>query len=804
MKNVFKAIACFFLLHTSLLFSQNVTYKISGSIIDENRNPLSYAEVVLRKYVDSTMIDGSISNEEGIFSMDDINPGKYILSAHFLGFKTKKIDIEIKNADEEFFNITLEENNEKLEEIVLEGKKKLIRRELNKVILDVENSIFNKGENGYRLLNIVPAIQADGVGNIVFRGQEGVTILINGRKSGLEGNQLMNYLKSLPSESIKNIEFSSIASSEYDGNSGAIINIVLKDEYSFGFSGSIYSTFTQNRFSNYNNGLFLNYRKGKFNLQTNYVHLTGANFSDNIENQQNGSLFFTQNENYKNDYGYDLFKIGSDIYPFKNHSLIINYELSKFNTDTFGHANTAFKESIASNIIDSLSITTNSKILNQDKHTLNTYYRIKLDSLGSLIDFGYSYVKYDNSSDSKVKSRFFNNDDNESRPPSNNRINNPLEVGLNTFNLDWKMFFKNNSNIEAGIKYSFSITDNKIAFYDGEAPNEIINTSRSDNFIYSEKITGIYSSYRKKYDMLSFKFGLRTEYTDYLGNSLSSEEVDIYRNRWDFFPSIYTQYRFQNNNSINFSYGRRINRPSFSLLNPFEDIEDPFFSNRGNPELVPYFTNSYELTYNFKSKYSITLAHSSTKEIINNVYQINGDKIISTYENINDQKDYLISTNIPISITKWYNASIYSNLRYRKINVLDNQQTSNKLTPYFSFSNKLNFVKSGYYFELNGSYLGESFYSIYTVRSQGSINLNFKKTFLNDKLSLSLNTNDPFNWMRIKLVIDDPSFTRKILNRLPTRTFSFTVSYNFSSGKKNTSRENINPGNQEEINRLSQ
>jgi len=792
----------FFIFFSLTVYSQNYKYNISGMVKDNDNRALPFAEIILRNQLDSLLVNGTISDEKGSFLINRVISGKYLFSIHHIGFEIFNSEIEISDSNLIIPEVVLIEKNEGLEEITITGQRRLIKKDLNKTILDIENSIFKTGENSYRLLNIIPEIEIDGIGNIVFRGLEGVNIYINGKKVEFSRDQLMGYLKSIPSESIKTIEFSSVSSAEFDAdNTGAVINIVLKEEYTYGFTGSIFSTFTQNRFSNYVNGIFLNYRKGKFNFQSNYIYINGSNFSDNIEIQESEALFFTQDENYKEDYDVNILKFGVDFHPLKNHILSVNYEFFKFNTNTLGESVTIFKNN-DSNPVDSTAITSNLKKLFLGKNTLNTNYRIKLDSMGSLIDIGYSYVNYSNKSNSKINSTFFDSNGVEFIEAENTRIDNPLNVDINTYNIDWKKNINKNSNLNAGLKYSYSLTDNKIDFFNGEIPNEIINLNRTDNFSYDEKIVGIYASYKNKIEKFRYKLGLRSEYTSYLGTSFTSG-IQISRNKWDFFPSIFAQQEINEDNSINFSFARKISRPSFQLLNPFEDIEDPFFMNRGNPELLPYFSSSYELTYSLKSKYTFILAHNNIQDKINNVYISEGNQIISTYDNINNQKDYLASINIPIKISSWYNMKIYSNLRYRRIDILGgNKQSFNKLIPYLSFGNKFNFSKSGYYFEIKARYLGKSFYSIYDLEPQGSIDLSFRKALFKDKLTLSINSSDPFNLKRIKINIVEGNFTRRIQNFLPTRTVSFSLSYNFSSGKKSTNRENINSPNDEEVNRL--
>lgn len=308
----------------------------------------------------------------------------------------------------------------------------------------------------------------------------------------------------------------------------------------------------------------------------------------------------------------------------------------------------------------------------------------------------------------------------------------------------------------------------------------------------------------KKWNKWGMNMGMRVENTNYNTNSVTTSE-SIAQNRWDFFPSVFIEYKPSDDNTLNFSYGRRISRPAFRLLNPFENIEDPFFISKGNPFLKPYFTNSFEITYLIKKKHNFTLLYQKNTNVINNVFITTANsQTISTFDNINDENMYLASFSSFFDIYKWWNFSLYSNIIYRTITVNnENHQTYKKLTPYFRINNTFK-IQDNFFIELNGSYFSHTFYSIYNLHPQSVINISIRKSFFNNKLNVNLNFSDVFNIKRIKIDVNEIDFNREIENRFAVRSVSLRLSYNFSKGKNNKNREQIQSINSNEVNRINQ
>lgn len=777
-------------------------YSVSGRVLRENGSPVPSAEVIFSTKTDSILVKAAVADDNGKFVIENLSNGQYVIAIQNESSLKYNETVEINNKSIDLGAITLYNKIIAMNEVVI--VKPLIEKKINKTVINIENSIYKVGNDTYQLLSVSPEIQSDNIGNITFRGTESVTVYMDGRKLQLGGRELMDYLKAIPSESIKNIEISSVPSAEFDAaNRGAIININTKRNYKYGLTGTVYNELQQHKYFQFNTGAMLTYRKKKITTQVNYSLGTGRGFNDNNDKQTffDQPIQLNQHEDYREKINVQNLNLSVDYNINDKNILGVNYNVNYWNGATTGISTNSIRNTVNFNI-DSIYVTKNERPLKLNNQIFNTFYRHKIDSIGSKIDVGYNFINYDNHQESYLKNDFFDMMNQVSKPSSYLTIKNPLKINVHTFNFDYNKVFKNDLTIQLGSKYVSSETNNSIKYFDGA--NEVFNTTRSNDFVYDEKILSFYGSLTKKWNKWGMNLGLRTENTDYSANSITTAEY-MSQNRWDFFPSVFIEYKVSDNNTLNFSYGRRITRPAFRLLNPFENVEDPFFISKGNPFLKPYFSNSFELTYLLRKKHNFTLLHQKNSDVINNIFITNASsQTISTYDNINDEDMFLASYSTYFDIYKWWNFTLYSNVVHRKIKVNnENPQSYEKTTPYIRISNNFK-IDDNFFIELNGNYFAKSFYSVYDLYPQGVINLSLRNSFFKNKLNANLYFNDLFNIKRIRMNVNEIDFNREIENRFATRSVSLRLSYNFSKGKKNTNREQIQPTNSNEINRINQ
>ncbi|MFN1218205.1 outer membrane beta-barrel family protein [Chryseobacterium kwangjuense] len=782
------------LLKTSILLfffmgiALHAQFSVSGTVTDGSSKKISDVPLFLRAKKDSSIIANAVTAADGRYLFKNIPKGNYILQI-------------LASEQEQFRDISLDNNVQldvlvnpgketAIEGIVLKSQRKFITRELNKTTVNISNSIYKSGDNGYTLMNVIPGVNANIANGIQYRGQQGVSVYVNGTKVRMSGAQLQNYLKTLSSASIEKIEFTSETGAEFEGDEkNAVVNIILKKNYNYGLSGYVYQNTQQHRYTSFSSGFGLNYKTRKLNYFISHNNYFGKNYSDNDETQQylNSGLLTVQKEKYVESPSYTDFKFGIDYELSPRQVLAADYTYSVNKTNSSGKTDLAYLR----NTLDSLDYIGNDKKIKLKNHLFNISYKYKLDTLGSKLEAGYNYIGYFNQYDSDIQSSYFTNAGSERRPSDFLGINNPLDINLHIGYADLSYVLNENNKIQLGTKYSSSDSKNAI---------EYSGRYQSSNYIYKENIFSVYSSYQGKIGSLIFNAGGRMEHTKYNGEDYFSN-YQISANRWNFFPSVFVQKNLKNGN-INVSYNRKITRPSFQLLNPFKDIEDTRFINMGNPSLMPFFKNNYKISYLLNNKYSFDLGYSTTKGVINEVYYLDPVENITykTYANLNKEKEVYWNVYIPVDITKWLKLNIFTSNSYKEL--MTNNEKISLLSPYYSLSAKLT-LPSKYYLDINYDYKGKSLWNKYFLESQQSLNFTLRKSFFKDALSLTFDASDPLRLRKIKIDISETDFNRKILNRLPTTFYSLSITYNFSAGKKNTQREQFDNTNEEQQKRLN-
>ncbi len=322
-----------------LIFSQentNPVYSISGKVIDGiSKKPLEYATIVF-KSTDSNQIKfGGITNHRGSFSID-VEKGSYNITVEFISYKTKKLTLSTISRDFDIGSILMELDIEILDEIEIFAEKKIFEIKPNKFVFNVEKDLSAAGSMASDILNNIPAVTVDPNGNVSLRGQDDVTIMINGKISSLTKSEI---LKSLPAGFIEKIEVITNPGAKYRGSSFGIINIILKKDKENGLNASITNT---GGYKDYYGGLLtLNQKSNKINFYTNtsYFHRNPISIVS-YENEyfNNGVTTSFINENTENDRNANAFisNVGIDFYLSTKSTLstTLNYTNIDANNDS--------------------------------------------------------------------------------------------------------------------------------------------------------------------------------------------------------------------------------------------------------------------------------------------------------------------------------------------------------------------------------------------------------------------------------------------------------------------------------------
>lgn len=783
-------------------------YQIKGRVLGSDRKPLELVTINLSKVSSPNIKFTVLADTGGRFMFKISEKGEYLLKTYAFGADslTQTINVE-NNSLIELPDILLKATSIQLKSVNITEKRSLISRSIDKLMVNVEGSEYEKGQNALKLFNIIPGVNLNGK-SLVFRGSEGVTVYVDNRRIMLSGDQLLSYLQAIPSESIKAYELKVVPGAEVDAqNSGVVINIVLKTEYKFGLSGNVSTGYWYNSMANTKGTTFLNYRTGKFNLQGGFNYLWSPSFYEDEINQQfkSETVLARQLERYVERY-HNISYFGSIDYKVDaNQTIGASYNVmenpgsfsGKYNTDIDFISNAQ-----ATSIDSSLFSTRNSKF-SYSNHMGNLFYRNKLDTLGSRIDVAYSYINYRLVDPSALETQFLDGGGVEMRMRDSLFNKTIGKSKIHVANIDFENHFSNSFVLNAGSKYTASKTDYSIDFRNGLNENATLDPVRSNRFLYSENIIAFYSSLSGSFKKWNFKVGLRTEHTNYDGKSVTTGQ-NIGRDQWNLFPSLFLNRKVGGDHSFTFSYARRIERPGFRQLNPFVTYTNLYTIQEGNPNLVPFFSNNFQVEYLLKSKYSFTIGYQNTENgIINNVTSI-GDVVVSRDENLSDKSNVFGSIYVPVKITKWWQLSANTTFRYRTMDIKGTTPLNrSKFSNYLSVTNKVD-LPGKYFLEISGFHKSNDFLEFYDQFSYGKLDITIRKDFFNDKLSTSLEFYDPFHLYKPRYEINTTQFTRTVLrNKLDyVRYVGIFLTYNFSSGKKRNNIESVGAAGNEARGRL--
>lgn len=782
-------------------------YSVKGRILGPDHKPAEFATVTVIKKANPQIRVTALADTGGRFSLKLYEQGDYLLKVFSPETDSIVQKITISTAKElQLADILLVTSAIKLKDVAIKGSRQLISRSIDKMTLTIEGGIYEKGQNALQLFNIIPGVTFNGR-DLRFRGEEGITVYVDNRRILLPGEQLLGYLRSIPSESIKSYELKIVPGAESDAqNAGVIVNIVLKAEFKYGLSGNINAGFFRSSENNTIGSAFLNYRAGKFNVQGGFNYRQWpAFYEDHIQQVFHASgRSVSQDEKYFERYNSIAYNASADYKLDLRQTLGLSYNMFANPGDISNNLSTDSKYFSSNNFTaDSSLISQRTTIFEYANHMANAFYRNKLDTLGSRLDLGYSFIYYGLEDPSALETQFLNAGGQESRSRDSLFNYTKGRSTVHVANADLERHLSANTVLGAGAKYTSSATDYTLDYRNGLNEQAPLDPLQSNKFLYNEHILAFYGTLAKTYKQWGYKIGLRTEQTNYHGRSETTGQT-IARNQWNLFPSAYINRKLGENHSFTFSYNRRIERPGFRQLNPFISYTSLTTIRLGNPELIPYYSNNLQLEYLLRNKYSLTAGYQNTNNGIAENVTNQGELIISKDENLSDNNNVFTSVYIPIKLTSWWEFNTNATLRYQTLDVDGNLGFHReKFTQNVSASSRFQLPEK-YYLEISGYYSSPRFRNLYNQFGEQSVNILIKKSFFKDKLNCTAEIWDPLHLYKPRYEINTPEFSRNVVrNKVDyARYVGLSINYNFSGGKKQNNKENVDAAGNEARGRL--
>ncbi|CAN5555032.1 outer membrane beta-barrel family protein [soil metagenome] len=788
--NIMKFITTLLILTLNICASFAQQKNIRLLVVNDADMPVAGATVTLLNIKAAAGVTIA-TDQKGLAQFHVSDTGSYHVNVSAAGmqlYEGNSFQMSDINASLDLGKILLQKNLVEIATVTVTSKKKFIEIQADKTVLNIEGSINAVGNSAFELIKKGPGVTADKDENLKLKG--GVaTIYIDGKPSYLSGEQLVQYLKNLPSDAISKIELIGNPGSKYDAaGSNGIINIRLKKNKLYGTNGNFSVGTGYGKYPKLNSGLSLNHRTKNLNVFTDLRKGYSESFNELTYNSiitNAGTTTYQDRNNYWNPVTNWLsYKAGADYSLGKNTIIGVLVKGSDDNTDAVTNNETIFKNAAMQQTQNILTTKDdNQKLVS---HSYNLNFKQTLDSLGSELSADADYINYNRTALNTNYNNFTDGAGNIYRNPYIFRNGSPAHINIKSVKTDYTKVWSATLKMEAGFKYSYVKNENLLSVDSIDKDKKWhVDFNRTNNFIYTEQISAGYLNFTKDWKKISVQVGLRAEHTKYQGNSTTLNLVND-SSYFNLFPSAFITYKINDKNTLNASYSRRINRPSYQSLNPFISYIDPYTQFEGNPNLKPSFTQSFEVKHNFKDFLYSTLSYSYTKAQTTNV--ILQDNQTGAVRNItaNVGNSSYISLNESASVpaTKWW--SIDNSVSFNAGNNSSTYPGYEFNQPFFGIDlgieNSFQLSKT-VKAQLSGYYSTPYKDGITRVRASYGASAGVQKTLWSGKANLKLNYNNFIGPSAYRSQYLSDQLNIKWVNRWEGKRVN--LSFNYKFGNKN-------------------
>jgi hypothetical protein len=797
------SIVIFVTLLTSNAFSQNKGVTISGLIKDKaNKTALSYVNVVLKTEKDSAFVTGTVSNEEGRFTLSNVKPNNYYFEISFIGYVTKRQSIYVGNLSEflDVATIDLEEDIKILTEVVVVAKQDEVGGKMDKKTFKVEDNISQSGGSVLQTMQNLPGVTVQD-GKVQLRGNDKVTVLIDGKQTALTGFGSQSGLDNIPSSAIEKIEIINNPSSKYDANGNAgIINIVMKKNKQEGFNGKVGFTTglgslwvrqenlptirPQYQFTpKINSSLSLNYRKKKFNVffQADNLYTQTLNKNEFVTRTYDDGTIINQQLKRNRNTNFFTSKAGVDYSINQNNTLTLSAlfgseKIIDRGDQPFFNADNSVRKRLWQFLEDELKTTV----------MATAAYQHKFKQAGHLLNIGFNYTFH------REDEKYFY-DNYLPTTTGTDAFKLLSDEQVYDFNFDYIKPLKY-GRIETGVKLRNRNIPTNMQFIPGV--NSVLDTNAGGWATYKELIPAVYGNYIFENKKWEAELGLRLEYVKIqydVNPNHNTYKSDGY-NYTQPFPNARLAYKINDLNKISFFYNRRVDRPNEVDIRIFPKYDDAEIIKVGNPALRPQFTNSFELGYktSWDKGYLYSAAyHRFADGTITRISSIapNGNLIYAIFQNAGRSYNTGLEIVLTQEVAKWYSFNLNLNGYHNQINAFS---VENKYPVPNTFSTDKQEIISGniklnntfhlpknFDAQLTAIYLAPDLIPQGKIKSRFSLDVGLKKAVQNGKGELFFNATDLLNTMVIKKEIQGQGFYYTSDDFYETQVIRLGYSYKF-------------------------
>ncbi len=787
----------------SIAFTEiNAQTTLSGNVYAEPFKAADAATVMLLKVADSSLVKMAIADTDGRFVFEALGKDDYKLAITLLGYnKYESTPIHLDSTALNVPDITLQQSGAMLKEVGITANKAFVIQKLDKTVVNVDGMISVAGLSVLDVLARSPGVQVGDDGAISLKGKQNVTVFIDGKPTYLSGTDLENYLKSLPSSTVDQLEIMTNPPAKYDAaGNGGIINIKTKKSNNRGFNAGITLGLTQGQLTRSNNSLNLNYRAGKINVFANFAYNLNNSFTDldlgRTYTDASGlpTSYFQQNSYFKRHGNTFTLKAGADYYWSDKTTIgVVFTGMDRVSSQRNDAKSNLLNQQLQK---DSVIVANNFDDIHFNNAGLNLNYRTQFNKTGHELTADADYISYRNRTNQTYYNYSFLPDgDMLSHDVLSGRL--PSDIDIYSLKADYTLPLVKQIVFSVGAKSSFTHTDNTADYANTIDAITTPDYTKSNHFIYDENINAGYLNLSRETKHLSIQAGLRMENTTSKGHQLGNvmrADSSFNRNYTSLFPTVYLSYKFDSlaTHQIGLNYGRRIDRPYYADLNPFISPIDKFTYYTGNPFLKPSFTQSVQLSHTYKNKFTTTLSYSKSKDDIDEAIQIVDGIYYSMPFNIGSKIVKSISVDGDFDPFKSLNVHVYSELtNIASKSALFDTQLSTSGTYWYINGNIKWALPHSWTIEGNGYYQTRLYNAQFILKSRWQMNLAVQKK-VSSKCTLRLGVNDIFyssitNGIITNLVQAQASWRNKSDSRNVSLSFSYRLGKTFDDKRKHTS-----------------
>lgn len=777
------------LLNFLLVSFVHAQVKITGKVQSEDNVPLPLATAYLMKANSTVVLKAAVTNEAGEYQFSDVAAGSYVVDAKMVGYIAGRSNIfEVGKSDYAVATISLRSDNRKLEEVTVEGKRPLVESKPGKLILNVENSPIAAGNNALDIVQRAPGVSLDNNNNLQLMGQSGVAVTIDGRQTYMTGEQLLNFLKSTDGNQIKSVEVITSRSAKDDAE-GAVgtINIVLKKNRMEGFNGTFNLTAGHGEKFRGNSSLSLNYKKNNTTLFGSYAYSDEKAYRkleiDRVIQNSGEQKYFAQKSALGEEERNHSYRFGIEQKTSSRNTLTVQFNGA--NNTEYNDNNS--RTNIGRSFVDYDTVLVSESDFKElfDRYSANLNNEFRIDSNGRKLTVDLDWSKFKSSKRVNYLNQYADVGGKEA-PAEAERSGMPIGIDIYVAKLDYEHPLSKSSKLEMGTKYSNVKSDNDLLF-EKSVNNEWVNdVSRTNHFVYKEQIAAAYLDYNNSIGKWSLKAGLRGEYTFSDGNSITMSKR-VKRNYFELFPNANLSYSFNEKHILSLGYTRKVTRPNYRQLNPFDYYIDKLTFERGNPYLNPQFSNEFSLSYTLLQRYNLTLGINDVKDAI--VESMGQDSVAGTTwvirENLGRNLTSYLNLNIPVTVSKlWSMNNNITGIYFDFDGMIAGLPVNRKsfLVQAMSMHNlKMSKSLSA---NVNLRYFSPFKYNVYDLKSRWDMEVGMTKTF-KERSSLKLAVTDVFNTGNQNLSTNFGPFDSRIRQHQDRRVVRLTYTYKFGNLKNN-------------------